>query len=266
MAYPASLDDLTTAVPSDGNAPTTALDDATYPHDDHHRALGVAVEAIETELGTDPAGASATVKARLDTLDTTVAAKVPKSLVTTAGDVIYATGADTPARLGIGTAGQVLTVNSGATAPEWADAAGGGLDAPWHQFVDVRAEPYAQTNMASTTFLASSLYAFARIDSGPAGAASISYKFPMSAGTYSIEIVAYADTYMPIVTAKIDGTTVGTVDFYKTGGIVQREGAITGITVATSGTKTVNLTNATKNASSSGYTFYLMALRILRTA
>jgi hypothetical protein len=30
-------------------------------------------------------------------------------------------------RLGIGTAGQVLAANSGATAPEWADASGGGL-------------------------------------------------------------------------------------------------------------------------------------------
>ena len=42
-----------------------------------------------------------------------------------AGDLIYGTGADTFARLGIGTAGQVLKVNSGATAPEWGAAAGG---------------------------------------------------------------------------------------------------------------------------------------------
>lgn len=36
-----------------------------------------------------------------------------------AGDVLYATGASTLVRLGIGTAGQVLRVNTGATAPEW---------------------------------------------------------------------------------------------------------------------------------------------------
>jgi len=47
-------------------------------------------------------------------------------VVTTAGDLIYATAADTVTRLGIGTAGQVLKVNSGATAPEWAAAAAGG--------------------------------------------------------------------------------------------------------------------------------------------
>ena len=43
-------------------------------------------------------------------------------LITTAGDILYGTAADTVARLGIGTAGQVLKVNSGATAPEWGAA------------------------------------------------------------------------------------------------------------------------------------------------
>jgi hypothetical protein len=46
-------------------------------------------------------------------------------LITTAGDLLYGTAADTVARLGIGTAGQVLKVNSGATAPEWGSAAAG---------------------------------------------------------------------------------------------------------------------------------------------
>jgi hypothetical protein len=43
--------------------------------------------------------------------------------MTTTGDVIYSSSGSTPDRLGIGTAGQVLTVNSGATAPEWATPA-----------------------------------------------------------------------------------------------------------------------------------------------
>jgi hypothetical protein len=46
--------------------------------------------------------------------------------MTTTGDVIYSSSGSTPARLGIGTAGQVLQVNSGATAPEWATPASGG--------------------------------------------------------------------------------------------------------------------------------------------
>lgn len=44
--------------------------------------------------------------------------------MTTTGDVIYSSSGSTPARLGIGTAGQVLKVNSGATAPEWGAAGG----------------------------------------------------------------------------------------------------------------------------------------------
>ena len=44
-------------------------------------------------------------------------------LFTTAGDIPYGTGANASSRLGIGTAGQVLQTNSGATAPEWGNAA-----------------------------------------------------------------------------------------------------------------------------------------------
>jgi hypothetical protein len=53
-------------------------------------------------------------------------AAITKSTVTNAGDIIYR-NATVPTRLGIGTAGQVLQVNSGATAPEWATASSGGM-------------------------------------------------------------------------------------------------------------------------------------------
>ncbi len=47
---------------------------------------------------------------------------------TTAGDISYrASTANAKSRLAIGTAGQVLRVNSGATAPEWANPSGAGL-------------------------------------------------------------------------------------------------------------------------------------------
>ena len=56
--------------------------------------------------------------ARDDLLETSVAK------VTTAGDLTYATAANALARLGIGTAAQVLRTNAGATAPEWTGATG----------------------------------------------------------------------------------------------------------------------------------------------
>jgi hypothetical protein len=49
---------------------------------------------------------------------------IPKSTVTTAGDLIVADGASSVTRLGVGTDDQVLTLVSGA--PAWADAGGGG--------------------------------------------------------------------------------------------------------------------------------------------
>ena len=53
-------------------------------------------------------------------------AAIAKTTVTTAGDIIYR-NATVPTRLGIGTAGQVLKVNSGATAPEWGTASSGAV-------------------------------------------------------------------------------------------------------------------------------------------
>jgi len=45
----------------------------------------------------------------------------------TAGDILYASGTDTLAKLGKGSANEVLTMNSGATAPEWAAATTGDI-------------------------------------------------------------------------------------------------------------------------------------------
>jgi hypothetical protein len=66
-------------------------------------------------------GASA-IRTLGSSADTTVKALNPG---TTAGDIDYYTTSTAKARVGIGTAGQVLTVNSGATAPEWATVGGG---------------------------------------------------------------------------------------------------------------------------------------------
>ena len=53
------------------------------------------------------------------------AAAIPKSTVTTNGDIIYGTGSGTVTRLGVGSSGQVLTVASGV--PSWATSSSGGM-------------------------------------------------------------------------------------------------------------------------------------------
>jgi len=68
-------------------------------------------------------GASA-IRTLGSSVDTTVKALNPG---TTAGDLDYYTAATTKARIAKGTAGQVFTMNSGATAPEWQTASSGGI-------------------------------------------------------------------------------------------------------------------------------------------
>ena len=57
-------------------------------------------------------------------IQTQMDAKTAKATLTTTGDIYYASGANTPARLGIGSSAQVLTVSAGV--PAWSTPAGGG--------------------------------------------------------------------------------------------------------------------------------------------
>jgi hypothetical protein len=75
----------------------------------------------DTDLVKDGAAAIRTLGS---SADTTVKNLNPG---TTAGDIDYYTSSTAKARIAIGTAGQLLRVNSGATAPEWVTIAAGGL-------------------------------------------------------------------------------------------------------------------------------------------
>jgi hypothetical protein len=70
-SYPSGLDNFTNPTSTD------KLDSATVPHATQHTNINDAVEAIETELGINPKGSSASVDARLTTIETTVALKAP---------------------------------------------------------------------------------------------------------------------------------------------------------------------------------------------
>jgi hypothetical protein len=72
-AYPSGFDSL--AKPT----ATTKEDDAGFEHDIVHTNEANAIEAVQTTLGLNPEGASATVKARMDLVDTSLAGKVGTS-------------------------------------------------------------------------------------------------------------------------------------------------------------------------------------------
>ena len=83
----------------------------------------------DTDLVKDGAAAIRTLGSSIDsTLKTQIDAQIPDALLTTKGDIIAATGASTPARLGIGTDGQVLTADAASSAGvKWATPASGSL-------------------------------------------------------------------------------------------------------------------------------------------
>ena len=102
----------------------------------------------DTDLVKDGAAAIRTLGS---SADTTVKNLSPG---TTAGDLDYYTSGTAKARLGIGTAGQVLKVNSGATAPEWG-ASGGGkvlqvVNAQTSTLVTSATSSYVDTTLTAT--------------------------------------------------------------------------------------------------------------------
>jgi hypothetical protein len=119
-----------------------------------------------TELGYVD-GVTSAIQTQLD-------AKTAKSTLTTTGDIYYASGANTPARLGIGSTGNVLTVASGI--PSWAAPAGGAL--PTFSAYDTNAVVISANVFTKLDFTT---------ESWDTGSAFASSRFtPLTAGYYSV--------------------------------------------------------------------------------
>ena len=92
----------------------------------------------------------------------------------------------------------------------------------------------------------------------------IAWDLNLSAGTWAAQLLYLQLASGGIAHLSIDGVQVGTIDTY--GATANNvTGTVTGITV-TGGTQRVQLTMATKNASSTHFRLYMQALALRRTA
>ena len=96
-------------------------------YDEWEVGLGTVTDATPDTLSRDTVISSSNSDSKvtftagtLDVFCTFPASKTMDMALTTAGDTVYASAANTPARLAIGTGRFTLQTNSGATAPEWA--------------------------------------------------------------------------------------------------------------------------------------------------
>jgi len=111
-----------TALPARTNGTTGIVDAVTNLQQKSN--LGDLRDFLAGLLGTD--GVVATARTALDVQQTTAA--ILKAIVTTKGDIVAATGAGLPVRLGVGSEGQVPVARAAAaTGIAWeAPASGGG--------------------------------------------------------------------------------------------------------------------------------------------
>jgi hypothetical protein len=119
------------------------------------------------------------------------------------------------------------------------------------------------TNAANTAEILNQLYSNLTTN---AQNDEFEFKIPLAAGTYTLNLVSVRDGTSGILTVRVDGSTVGTIDLYNAGSQVNVVSSIASIVVAATATKTINFKLETKNASSTDYIAYLTFVQFIKTA
>jgi len=81
----------------------------------------------------------------------------------------------------------------------------------------------------------------------------VNYSMFIPAGVYTLYLVFKKSSEGAIATVTIDGVSQGTIDTYAAAPAYAQSGTIAGITISTSGIKSLNFKAATRHASSTGY-------------
>lgn len=108
--------------------------------------------------------------------------------------------------------------------------------------------------------------AFTSNSGAPVQNDAISWPVVLTAGTWTLQVWYSLNSSGGIATFAFDGTSIGTIDSYNVAHVAGQLTALTNIAVAADSKKTLSLTVATKNASSSGFRFNLEYLTLTRTA
>ena len=187
-------------------------------------AVTVGIQASSTtqsgavQLTNSTSSTSTTTAATPNSVKTSydlAAAAIPKSTVTTSGDIIYATGSSAVTRLGVGTTGQILTVSGGV--PAWAtpSASASGL-------TQIHSSTFSAVSSKSVTGCFTSTYRnYKVIFIITTGTASASTKLRFStSGTDNTSSAYYTampgsrtnGTFAPITSAAQNAADVGRIE------------------------------------------------------
>jgi hypothetical protein len=182
------------------------------------------------------------------------------------GDLPVGTGADTAARLAVGTNGQVLTADSAeTTGVKWATPSSS-VDYPWLLTVHPFGTPISHVNWGTISAIDNRFLHNYTMESSGAQNDEINFDLIIAAGTWTFELIHQKSSARGICTLSLDGTSIGTIDMYNGTSVLSTRSSVTGVSVATTGKKRLRLKMATKNASASSYYGDVQLLVCTRTA
>ena len=95
---------------------------------------------------------------------------------------------------------------------------------------------------------------------------AVTYNAYLAKGTYTLGLLSQTNNNEGIITVKIDGVSVGTIDLYSAGIVRNVRSLLTGIPITESKLYEIQLIMATKNGASSSYQCVLNDIELWRTA